>query len=332
MVSDEQLIEDLQQFAEELGKTPTYAEMRSNGPWSAYTYQRHFGSWNKALEAADLKINKYISKEQLIEDLQQFAEKLGKTPTCEEMRSNGPWSGTPYGKHFGSWNKALEAADLEINQEKYISKEQLIEDLQQFAEKLGKTPTHAEMDNSGHRGVQPYYRHFGSWNKALEAAGLEINEERDISNEQLIKDLQQFAERLGKTPTHAEMNNSGPWSGTAYEKHFGLWNEALEAADLKINRLGPAELAGTGEEAYGAGYTAARDAVLERDKYKCRVCEKTDQLHCHHIKPRRTFDDVSKSNTKDNLITLCASCHQTFEGKWQDANPDEFAENAKQQL
>ena len=213
-----------------------------------------------------------------------------------------------------------------------VSDEQLIEDLQQFAEELGKTPTCPEMDDNGPWSANTYYNHFESWNKALEAAGLEINKEHDISNEQLIKDLQQFAEELGKTPTYREMDNCGPWSGTPYKKHFDSWNEALEAADLKFNRLGSAERAGTGEEAYGAGYTAARDAVLERDKYKCRVCEKTDQLHCHHIKPRRTFDDVSKSNTKDNLITLCASCHQTFEGKWQDANPDEFAENAKQQL
>ena len=152
-----------------------------------------------------------------------------------------------------------------------------------------------------------------------------------VSDEQLIEDLQQFAEKLGKTPAQREMRNSGPWGDKTYQNHFGSWNESLEAAGLKINRLSPAELAGIGEEAYGAGYTAARDSVLERDKYKCRVCEKTEQLHCHHIKPRRTFDDVSESNTENNLITLCNSCHGKFEGKWQNTDPNTFAENAKEQ-
>jgi len=124
--SEEKLIKDLQEFAEKLGKTPIYEEMNNKGPWSAITYERRFESWNDALEAAGLDINREIqnlkSKEQLIQNLQQFAEKLGKIPTRKEMNDEGPWGSTTYERHFESWNGALKKAGLEINKEREVSK------------------------------------------------------------------------------------------------------------------------------------------------------------------------------------------------------------------
>jgi DNA mismatch repair protein MutS len=44
---------------------------------------------------------------------------------------------------------------------------------------------------------------------------------------------------------------------------------------------------------------------------ECRVCQKRDSLHTHHIKFQRNFssDDKTK-NYKGNLIVLCEECHQ----------------------
>ena len=275
-----------------------------------------------------------VSDEQLLEDLREFADELGKTPTETEMRKKGPWHGGTYQNHFGSWNNALQQAGLKVNQTKEIpeSKERLLDDLREFANKLGKTPTAPEMDKKGQWSGKTYHNHFGSWNDALQEVGLEINKENDVpeSKEQLLDDLREFADGLKKTPTAAEMNDKGPWDEKVYRNQFGSWNNAVQEAGLEINCLGPSERAGIGEDAYGEGYKEKRSEVLELDKYKCRVCGKTEDLHCHHIKPRRTFDDVSDSNTLDNLITLCASCHRTFEGKWTDASPSEFERKAKQ--
>lgn len=51
----EELIEKLQERAEELGRTPTYKEMRNleDYPCSS-TYQDRFGSWSKAVKEAGL--------------------------------------------------------------------------------------------------------------------------------------------------------------------------------------------------------------------------------------------------------------------------------------
>lgn len=63
-----------------------------------------------------------------------------------------------------------------------------------------------------------------------------------------------------------------------------------------------------------------REKVYRRDLYSCCHCGKTQEqhksdtpssqrLHLHHILPRR----YGGRNTKNNLITLCPSCHQQIE-------------------
>jgi DEAD/DEAH box helicase domain-containing protein len=52
------------------------------------------------------------------------------------------------------------------------------------------------------------------------------------------------------------------------------------------------------------------------DNDTCQKCGlKDDRLHVHHIIPRCEFDDVNDSNYKENLVTLCPSCHKTLENK-----------------
>lgn len=55
-----------------------------------------------------------------------------------------------------------------------------------------------------------------------------------------------------------------------------------------------------------------RKAVILRDGCVCKECGKSNRrLEVHHIRPRR----LNGSNTLNNLITLCESCHQKTEGK-----------------
>ncbi len=57
--SNERLIEILRNLAAELGRPPTAQELRARRDLPApITYLRHFGGWNRALEAAGLKPNR----------------------------------------------------------------------------------------------------------------------------------------------------------------------------------------------------------------------------------------------------------------------------------
>jgi transposase len=78
-----------------------------------------------------------------------------------------------------------------------------------------------------------------------------------------------------------------------------------------------------GETSYGDGWNKEkREQVRERDNFKCRNCGIGESehielfgqvLHVHHIVPASEFQNAEKRNRPDNLLTVCARCHQKIE-------------------
>jgi 5-methylcytosine-specific restriction endonuclease McrA len=54
------------------------------------------------------------------------------------------------------------------------------------------------------------------------------------------------------------------------------------------------------------GYNSLRQRVLERDGWRCQNCGLSKDLQVHHVTKRSKLGD----DALDNLITLCATCHQ----------------------
>jgi len=75
-----------------------------------------------------------------------------------------------------------------------------------------------------------------------------------------------------------------------------------------------------GTNAYrGNNWSQQRLKALKRDQARCQSCgvlesEKDRGHHVHHIVPYRKFDSYEKANELSNLVTLCESCHQRWEG------------------
>jgi hypothetical protein len=176
--SQEQLIEALRGLAERLGHTPTRVEADAKPGLPCYkTFVHHFGSWNDALKAAGLPLNRRTvtyDRETLLEILRQQAVELGRAPTQAELAQRSlPCAGT-YAKHFGSWPAALAAIGLEPRiGGKLYDRDELLGILRDLATKLGHPPTQAELRRrEGLPSPSTYKYHFGGWNRALEAAGL----------------------------------------------------------------------------------------------------------------------------------------------------------------
>ena len=181
----------------------------------------------------------FYSDEELLEMLKEFTKKLGKTPIERDLRNDPSMpSGDTYERRFGSWNNALKAAGLQINNTDY-SDEELIEMLREFAEKLGKTPSIKDLRKDPSMPSAKAYRdHFGKWNNALKAAGLQINLTYcDLTDEEMLEALRKLAEKLGKTPTHRDTKKESSMpSANAYIQRFGTWNNALKLAGLQVNK------------------------------------------------------------------------------------------------
>ena len=80
---------------------------------------------------------------------------------------------------------------------------------------------------------------FGSWNSAVEAAGLdpidrvqvalEANERARISDEELLRDLLRLA-KDGSCPTIARISSEGKYSPSVYRRRFGSHTNAYDEA------------------------------------------------------------------------------------------------------
>jgi predicted transcriptional regulator len=182
--TDEELLDHLQRLAEELGRTPTERKINEvEGP-SARTYNRRFGGFQQAQQAAGLEPNRSACEEEytdeeLLNHLQRLAEELGRTPTAEDIReADGPCPDT-YRSRFGGIQEAQAAVGLEPNEpgggggreEKYTD-EELLDWIRTWYEEFGCRPRTGDFDDSSSPmpSLSTYQYRFGSFPEAIDRA------------------------------------------------------------------------------------------------------------------------------------------------------------------
>ena len=239
----EGLIKVLQLLANDIGKTPTIKDLikRKNCP-SYFTFYNYFGSWNNALKSANLEINyeyKFYSNQELVDFLTKFWKRNNKVPRLEDFVGDNNYpSPKTYFQRFGSWNNALKRANLEINMRKDYKREELIGLLRNKAKDLGRSPTIDELNiDKNMPDRDTYSRYFGTFNKALGYAGLEVRYVfRKWTKEELLQKLQQKAKEIGKCPTQKNLDrDSAMPAKNSYRKYFGSFNNAVRNARLYVN-------------------------------------------------------------------------------------------------
>jgi len=145
--TDEEILAELRASALRLGRSPTMREFAGDPEASVHpqTVIEHFGTWNAAKRAAGLQPRRFISREELVAQLRELGEELGRTPTVrdiEERRSRMA-SKSLIWHTFGSLAAALKEAgfDVPVGEERL---ERAIADGAVLARDLGHLPKMAE--------------------------------------------------------------------------------------------------------------------------------------------------------------------------------------------
>jgi hypothetical protein len=150
-------------------------------------------------------IRKRYTNEQILTELQDSAERLGRSPTMREFASDPKTTVHPQTviEHFGSWNAAKREAGLVPR--RFATREELVGLLRSLGEELGRTPTAKDLDD--HRASMPskslYWHTFGSLTEALREAGFDV----PIGEERLERAVDQgvkLARRLKRLPKFAD--------------------------------------------------------------------------------------------------------------------------------
>ncbi len=178
-ITVEQAIEDLQYAAAKSERSPLRKnDYRALGKYSPDTICKKFGSWNNALEAAGLPLSrsqskpryKGVTRDELLIDLRRVAGEIGqKTVTSTDYSAVGLYNRESFRREFGSWNKALEAADLvPTGFHRNIDKTELFLNIEHIWIAKGRQPTVSDLQGDlSEYGPKAYFRVFGSWANAL---------------------------------------------------------------------------------------------------------------------------------------------------------------------
>lgn len=120
-VSDEDVIKDLKHVATMLEvPTITSKEYDKYGKYHSSTLQKKYGSWNKVLRIAGMKVNlnRNFTDEEMFEEIERVWILLGRQPTTTDIKKGlSTFSLQSYARRFGGWRAALQAFINYINED-----------------------------------------------------------------------------------------------------------------------------------------------------------------------------------------------------------------------
>jgi hypothetical protein len=208
-----------------------------------------------------------------------------------------------------------------------LSDDELLEDLRSVARKLDRgTATISEYTEHGRGHASTIQRRFGSWFKALEAAGLKPSRSRiGISDEELLENLRVVWTSLGRQPSYGDIRVPlSAYSAGPYENRFGSWSQALQQFVKWVNSEETAEPdeSDIPTETTRSSRPRARRTkreiserlrfrILVRDGFRCGSCgaspleNRGTELHVDHVVPWSKGGET----VPENLTTKCSRCN-----------------------
>ncbi len=283
------------------------------------------------------ELNEYhrnISNEDLIADVKNVAKKINKNSlTRAEYSAHGKYHSSTIERRFGSWLNVLELCDFNTNGHihKYIFTDiEVITDLKRVASLLNtNTLSKQKYSIYGNYPSEVLAKKYGSWNNVLKLAGMEVNLNRNFTNEEMFEEIERIWILLGRQPTTTDIKSGiSTFSLQSYARRFGGWRGALQAFINYINDDTTSDKSGDSNIKNDINtslfnpevitHKTSRDInlrlrfmVMQRDNFKCCACGASPAkdpavvLHIDHIKPWAKGGET----IMDNLQTLCSKCN-----------------------
>lgn len=202
-------------------------------------------------ELSDLEKESYSPKkrgryqkctgEELLGFMRKFYEENKRPPAWRDFVDDSKYPNSQrYIACFGSWNKAIEVAGLsdKVNFSHYTD-EELLEYLKQFYEENDRVPITEDFDcNLKYPSYNTYRSRFGSWNNAIEKAGLHIKRFTKTTDNELLEYLKEFEKDNGRPPKQLDFNDNPKYPNyRTYMSRFGSWQKTLRLVDFDIDTM-----------------------------------------------------------------------------------------------
>lgn len=209
----------------------------------------------------------------------------------------------------------------------------LLADLRRVATSAGRnTVGQVEYRSIGKFDDTTVSNRFGSWNKALVAAGLSISHEVDIPDDRLFENSLTLWQHNGRQPRRAELAKvPSIISRSPSNRRFGSWSAALkdfvDFANATEIGTRSSKVTGDTRNRRNTGRDPSlrlRWKALQRDRFTCCACGASPaitpgvKLNVDHI----TAWSKGGSTVLENLRTLCSNCNR---GKSDESDGEQSA-------
>ena len=159
----------------------------------------------EALAAFRQGLRRRYSDREILAELKACARRLGRSPTMREFAADPASTVHPQTvvERFGSWNEAKRRAGLVPR--RFATKEDLLGQLRQLGDELGRVPTAKDLDARRKRmpSKSLYWHTFGSFTEALRAAGFDVPVGEERLERAIVQGVE-IARRLGRLPRFAD--------------------------------------------------------------------------------------------------------------------------------
>jgi AcrR family transcriptional regulator len=179
-------------------------------------------------------------RERIVTTIKAFAGRHGRPPTTTDWKRAGVNHPDPetVARHFGSFGAALSAAGFAPRRFSW-SREEIVAAIDVHLSEHGRLPTPRdwrERDPSGKRpALHNVHQLFGSWDKAIEAAGHPVER---WDRETILDALRELGRELGRRPKHRDIAPKRPGlpGHRTIIAEFGSLTTALNAAGFEVPR------------------------------------------------------------------------------------------------
>jgi hypothetical protein len=196
-----------------------------------------------------------LQRRDLVIALVTLTQEMGHLLSADEINEHGEYRHQRYREQFGDLFNAYQAAGIlpdDVTRQDFYgeeepesesegeaeaeedtsetpgtsdqtepSRQELLDEIKRLDASLDRIPYESDIDQDGRFTAYTYCDRFGSWDEALEAAGID-------KEAVLLEDMQQVADTVDGDLTQPAMNEHGKYSASMAARFFGSWSEAKE--------------------------------------------------------------------------------------------------------
>jgi hypothetical protein len=178
-----------------------------------------------------------MSKQEIISDIKGVFSQHGKITRKLYDEADTKYSRFIVNKEFGSWNNAVVEAGLPTSRKNYTD-EEVIQAIRDFYDKTGSNNSDLFRVEGGVK-LTAVERHFGSWVKGLQIAGIKPNRVYGSTKKELVEALISASKECDGILTIEKYKQANTlYSAETIRRKFGSWPNALREAGLEVSRSG----------------------------------------------------------------------------------------------